>query len=172
MRKILFIWFVVSINYSGQNGILDDYITYGLKNNLTIQEKEFNIQQGISDLKNARGLFFPSIDIKSRYTRADGGRDINILVGDLVNPMQNALNSINPEFGFPANIPNIKVPFLRKEEQETKVSLVQPILQLGLFYNYSISNNLLEIKSLEKLIFTRSLIAEIKNGYLNILKAL
>ena len=140
MKYLMLVLYFLLINVGlAQNSIIENYIKIGLKNNLALQEKEFSVQQGIADLKNARGMFFPSIDIKSRYSKADGGRDIDILVGDLVNPMQSALNSLNPQFGFPANIPNIKVPFLRKEEQETKVSLVQPIVQPALFYNYSIS---------------------------------
>ncbi len=154
----------------GQNSVLDSYIEIGLKNNLALQNKEYSLQQSLTGLQKARGMFLPSLDIKSRYTRADGGREIDILVGDLVNPMQHALNSLNPNFGFPANIQNESIPFLRKEEHDTKVSLVQPIIQPALFYNYSINKNLVQIQKLEKNIYTRKLIANIKIAYINILK--
>lgn len=170
MKYLIMILFSGTLLSFAQNKIIDDYINVGIKNNLALQQQEFSLQQSLEDLNIARGMFFPSIDIKARYTRAGGGRDIDILVGDLVNPIHSALNFVNPQFGFPGNIQNEKIPFLRSKEHETKISLVQPIIQPSLFYNYSIKNNLVEIKKLEKNIYKRNLIFEIKTAYLSILK--
>lgn len=172
MKYVLIMFFVFGISKTiGQDLIIDQYISEGLQNNLALKQHEFSLQQSMAELEEARGMFFPSIDIKARYTRAGGGRDIDILVGDLVNPIHNALNYINPSFGFPGNIQNEKIPFLRTEEHETKVSVVQPLIQPALFFNYSIKSNLLNIQKLEKNIFKRKLIADIKTAYLAYLKA-
>ena len=172
MKNILILLIVFGFGKTiGQNLIIDQYINEGIQNNLALKQHEFSLQQNLAQLNEAKGMFFPTIDIKARYTRAGGGRDIDILVGDLVNPIHNALNAINPSFGFPGNIQNENIPFLRKEEHETKVSLVQPIIQPALFFNYSINSNLLNIQKLEKDVFKRKLIADIKSAYLSFLKA-
>jgi len=87
----------------------------------------------------------------------------------LVNPIYSALNFLEPQFQFPNNISNESVPFLRKEEHETKVTLLQPIIKPQLFYNYSIKDKLVNIQNLEKKIFARKLISDIQNGYLTVL---
>jgi outer membrane protein len=173
MKYIILSLVLLSFSFTyAQNEIINNYIKLGIDNNLALKQKDFSLQQSIADLDEARGMFLPSIDFKARYTRADGGRDIEILVGDLVNPMQNALNGINPNFNFPANIQNEIIPFLRKEEQETKVSLVQPIIQPALFYNYSIKSSLVDIQTFKKKIYARKLISDIKTGYLSVLKTI
>lgn len=168
LKYLLFLFFI-NLIYA-QNDVVENYIELGIKNNLALKQKDFSLQQSVADLDVARGMFFPSIDIKARYTRAGGGRNIDMLIGDLVNPVYFALNSLNPQFGFPTNIPNVTIPFLRREEHETKVSLVQPIIQPALFYNYSIKNSLVDIQSFEKNVYTRKLISDIKKGYLAVLK--
>lgn len=170
MYRYLIILIVFTEIVIGQNLIIDKYIKLAIQNNLYIKQQTFTVQQSFTDLDEARGLFFPSVDLKARYTRADGGRQIEIPVGDLVNPIYTALNIVNPQFGFPTNIPNESVPFLRKEEQETKVSLLQPIVQPELFYNYSIKSNLVEIEKLGRDISIREIIHETKRSYLNILR--
>ncbi len=172
MKYILIFCLIFEVGQiKGQNPIIDQYINEGIRNNLSLKQHEFSLKQSIAELDKAKGMFFPSIDVKARYTRAGGGRNIDILVGDLVNPIHQALNAINPSFGFPGNIPNEKVPFLRKEEHDTKISLVQPLIQPALFYNYSINSSLLNIQKLEKNVFKRKLIADIKYSYLSFLKA-
>jgi len=168
--KLLLVLLSFSTIYC-QNDIIEKYIILGIDDNLALKQKDFSLQQSIADLDEARGMFFPSIDIQARYTRAGGGREIDMLIGDLVNPIQNALNNISPQFAFPANTSNVRIPFLRKEEHETKVSLVQPIIQPALFYNYSIKNSMVDIKTLERKVYVRELIANIKNGYLAVLRS-
>lgn len=169
MINILIISLFITNLLFAQNSIIDQYIKLGLENNLTLKEKEFSLQQSILDLDEARGMFFPSIDVKARYTRSDGGRNIDIPIGDLVNPIYSALNFLEPQFQFPNNISNESVPFLRKEEHETKVTLIQPIIKPQLFYNYSIKDKIVNIQNLEKKIFARKLISDIQNGYLTVL---
>lgn len=172
MKKIISILIFFSPYLFGQSIILDDYIKFGLKNNLALKQKIFALDQSITDLKQARGMFFPSIEINARYSRAGGGRVIDIPIGDLVNPIHQGLNFLNPSFNYPTNIPNGVTRFLREEEHETKISLIQPIIQPALFYNHSIKSNLVDIQKAEKTIYSRNLIADIKEAYFNYLKSL
>jgi len=77
-----------------QDDPLENYIRVGLESNLALQQQKFSLAQSIEALNEARGKYFPSIDIGARYTRAGGGREIIIPVGDLVNPIYKTLNAL------------------------------------------------------------------------------
>jgi outer membrane protein len=176
MHKILFVFsimlFVQSVYAS--DGVLDGYISEGLQNNLTLKQKEFSLQKSIYELREARGKFLPSLSIEGRYSRAGGGRTIEFPVGDLMNPVYNAINATRMEAGqTPINFPvlqNEEIPFLRKKEQETKLRLNQVIFQPALYYNQKIKSDLKSIHEYDINIYKRQLIAEIKSAYLNYLK--
>jgi outer membrane protein len=151
--------------------VLDSYIEYGLKNNLVLRQHHFSYKRSVAALYEARGMFLPSISIEARYTRAGGGRIIDFPVGDLMNPVYSTLNDLLGVPAFPTDLPNESIPFLREEEQDTKLRLVQPIFQPGIFYNYRIQKDLKEIESFSRDLYTRQLIADIKTAYFNYLKA-
>lgn len=148
--------------------ILDDYIQRGLDNNLALKQMEFSLKQSIAALDEARGLFFPNVSINARYTRSGGGRTIDFPVGDLMNPVYQTLNQILGQSRFPV-IENEQIKFLREEEQETKISLVQPIFQPEVFYNYKIKSDLTKVQKAERNVYARALIADIKSAYYNYL---
>lgn len=128
----------------------------------------------LAALKEAKGLFFPSIGIESRYTRAGGGRMIEIPIGDLMNPLGEKLNKLLALVGqppsFPTNMENEIVPFLREEEHETKIRVMQPVFHPALFYNMKLRKNIKDFQETEQNIYTRHLVCDIKIGYFNYLK--
>ncbi|MBN2104944.1 TolC family protein [bacterium] len=159
----------------GQAAVLDEYLHIALKQNLALQEKTFSLQQSIAALKEARGMFLPSVSLEARYSRAGGGREISIPVGDLMNPVYKALNQLYAESGktagFPENIPNVSEPFLREKEHETKIRFIQPVFQPGIYHNYKIKQDLLDIERASRNIYARHLVADVKTAYFNYLKA-
>ncbi len=171
MKKILLLFLSIFISSYAQDEILENYINVGINNNLALKQKQFSLEQSIADLDEARGMFFPTLDISARYSRAGGGRDIIFPVGDLFNPIYGTLNALSHSQIYPTDLGNEVIPFLRKKEHDTKISLVLPIIQPALFYNYSIKSNLFEIKEAEKNAYTRSLISEIKIAYYNYQKS-
>jgi outer membrane protein len=173
MQKHLFLFIITFFIHTVQAdiSILDEYIQFGLENNLALQQKKFSLKQSIHALKEARGMFLPSISIDARYSRAGGGRIIDFPAGDIVNPMHQALNYLlgQPNL-FPANLENVQTPFLREEEQETKIRLIQPIFQPNIYYNYKIQAKLKDIQQTEKKLFSRELVKNIKIAYYSYLK--
>ena len=170
MRKYLILLsiFISLNNLYPENDILNEYIRLGLESNLALKQKNFSLEQSIQALKEARGMFFPSISIDARYSKAGGGRVIDFPVGDIINPMHTALNALLGQPGlFPANLENVRTPFLREKEHETKIRLIQPIFQPAIYYNYKIKSDLRKIEQMEKNIFSRQLIKDIKNAYFN-----
>lgn len=170
---IFFLWFVTSSHAS--ETILEKYIEQGLANNLALKQKEFSLEKSLHALREARGMFLPSLGIEARYTRAGGGREIEFPVGTLMNPVYSTLNQLLTMFGQPAQFPtdlqNEIIPFLREEEHETKLRLVQPIFQPAIYYNYKLKKNMRQAQEAETVIFRQQLITDIKTAYFNYLKS-
>jgi len=157
-----------------QNEVLDQYIQQGLENNLALQQKNFSYQHSQAVLKEARGLFMPSVNIEARYSRAGGGRIIEFPVGDLLNNVYFTLNSMLEQQGqgrpFPQSLQNEKINFLREEEHDTKIRAVQPVFNSSIYFNYKIKSDLQNSKAAEMQAYKRQLAAEIKTAYYNYLK--
>jgi len=176
MIKYLFLilMFVIFTPLFPQPLILETYVEDCLKHNLAFKQKQFSLEQSLQALKQARGMFLPAIGIEARYSRAGGGRLIELPIGDLMNPVYATLNQILTTVGqpprFPTNIPNEVFPFLREEEHETKIRLIQPIFQPALLFNYKIKTHLKQAKTIELEIFKKQLIRDLKTAYFNYLK--
>lgn len=171
-KVTIMLLFTLLASITAQDAVLERYIKSGLENNLALKQKEFSLQKSIASLDDARGMFMPSVSINARYTRAGGGRTIDFPVGDLVNPIYGGLNQLLGSNVYPTDIANEEINFLRKKEHETKISLVQPIFQPQIYFNYKLNNNLVEIKKAEKEVYARELIAEIRKAYYNYRKTL
>lgn len=160
---------------AAEAGVLNSYIEAGLQNNLALQQEEFSLQQSLSALKEARGMFGPSISIEARYTLAGGGRVIEFPVGDLVNPIHRTLNQLLAVQGqsppFPGDLANEVIPFLRRQEHETKLRVVQPLFQPALYYNARIKDHQSGVQRAGLAAFKRQLVLDIKVAYANYLKA-
>ncbi len=160
---------------NGSIGVMDKYIQIGLKSNLALKQQEFSLEKSLKALKEAKGMFLPSISIEARYSRAGGGRVIDVPIGDMVNPIHMTLNQLLMFHGFapvyPANIPNERIPFLRETEHDTKLRVVQPIFQPAIYYNVKIKRDLTGIERARLNVFKRQLTADIKNAYFTYLQA-
>ena len=158
----------------GQQDILDSYVNEGLENNLMLKQKRITLKQSLEALNEARGMFLPSLNVEARYSRAGGGRMIDIPIGDLMNPVNSTLNELLASVGqppsFPTDLPNENIPFLREEEHETKLRLVQPIFNPAIYYNVKIRSQQSQLSELDLSLFRKTLIADIKTAYLNYLK--
>jgi outer membrane protein TolC len=153
-----------------QNPVLKEYIREGLESNQGMKQKQLDYAVNLAALKEARGLFFPDISFNARYTLAEGGRMIEFPVGDLLNPVYSTLNMLTGSNDFP-QIENQAFPFYRPTEQETKLSLVQPIFNSDLIQNYHIRKQYTEIAQIDLDRYKRELIKEISKAYYEYQKA-
>lgn len=109
---------------------LERYVDLALERNLGLRSADLAVQRERVERRDLRAGLLPSIRFAARYSRADGGRVIDIPVGDLVNPVYGALETL-PEFpsgSFP-DVANRAIPFLREREQETRLELRQTLLR-------------------------------------------
>ena len=147
--------------------VLDEYIKTGLAGNLALQQKEAQYQKSIEALNEARALFYPDLSFNARYTVSEGGRVINLPVGDMLNPVYNTLNALTASHNFP-NIENQQINFLRPHEHETKIRLVQPLFNTEIYYNSRIRKEMTGYQSADMEQYKRELVAEIKKAYYNL----
>jgi len=166
---ILFFLYIASGSIA-QEDILEKYVQQGLSNNLALKQKQFSFEQSMEALKQARGLFLPTVNIEARYSHSGGGRVIDIPIGDLMNPVYGTLNQLIGQTVFPTNLPNERIPFLREKEHDTKVRVIQPLFQAPIYYNYKIQSNLKQVQSAAVEIFKQQLAEDIQTAYFNYLK--
>ena len=110
--------------------IADELVAEALDSNLGLRAVEAGVDQRLASLDEARARFLPTIDLQLRYSRADGGREIEFPVGDLLNPVYSSLNSLLAAAGQPAPftpVANQSFSFLREREQDSSLRLTQPL---------------------------------------------
>lgn len=178
IKMQLFLIFLTLINLIYSNAdekitisktILDNYIEVGLNNNLALQEKEFDLEYSVQVLKEARGMFFPTVTLNSRYTWADGP-DMTFPAGEMLNPIYEALNSLHG-LNFPTDLGDQVIYGVPEREQETSIRIIQPLFIPRVYFNLRLNARLSDARETDILIYKRQLTSEIKQAYFNYLKA-
>ena len=167
MRKLLLLTIVYTtliFPAGGQNPLLEEYIADGMESNHALRQRQLDYSISLAALKEARGLFFPEINVNARYTMADGGRVIEFPVGDLLNPVYNTLNLLTASQQFP-QIENEEFNFYRAKEHETKISVVQPIFNSDIIHNARIKGAQAALSAIDIDQYKRELVMEIKTAY-------
>jgi outer membrane protein len=94
--------------------------------NLELEGASAGVGERLAALDQARARYLPSLDFSARYSAADGGRTVDFPVGDLLNPVYATLNQLTGSARF-APVANQEIEFQRTREQDTKLSLTQPL---------------------------------------------
>ncbi len=172
MRRIIItgICLVFFLPLLAQNEVIDEYVRVGLENNLALKQKQGSYEKSMQALREARGLFYPEVSLNARYSVADGGRIIEFPVGDLLNPVYSTLNTLTASTRFP-QIGNEEFSFLRSREHETKVSVVQPVINPGIIYANQVRESMTEVQRADLDAYRSELVAMIKTTYFNYLRA-
>nr|MCU0407175.1 TolC family protein [Ignavibacteriaceae bacterium] len=110
---------------SGQT-VVDDYVYEGLKNNIVLQQKKISYERAVYSLRSATSLFFPSVQLEASYVSGDGGRSIDIPVGDLLNPVYQTLNQLTGTNSFP-QIQNVSENLFPDDFYDVKLRTTMPI---------------------------------------------
>lgn len=150
--------------------LLDNYLREGLKSNLVLQEKNLTLKQAEHSLQIARSYFLPSVNLLADYTSGEGGRNIAIPVGDMLNPVYATLNQMTQSDAFP-QIENVEQNFFPKNFYDARIRTSMPLINTDLHYNKSIQGQQMLMKQYEVEAFKRQLVMEIKTSYYNLLSA-
>ena len=112
------------------DAVMSDYIRAGLQSNLALQEQEISYQRSIQALVEARGAYLPSLTLEGRYSRADGGRTIDLPIGSIINPIYATLNRLTRNQSPPGSFPPVadqQFALQRTREQQTAMRVSQPL---------------------------------------------
>ncbi|MNX40160.1 Outer membrane efflux protein [compost metagenome] len=162
---------IICFGYLGYSqSRLDSYIQTGLKNNEIIKQHNFDINKSMYALKEARSLFYPTVSLNGSYTKAEGGRTIDIPIGDMLNPVYNTLNQITNSNAFPA-LENQSVLINPDNFYDAKIHTTMPLLNYEIIYNERIKNQQTSLQKIELEIYQRELVKEIKIAYYKYLQS-
>ncbi|WP_281233744.1 TolC family protein [Flavobacterium gelatinilyticum] len=169
--KIKLTFAILCLGYSGyaQNK-LETYIKTGLKNNEVIRQHNFDINKSMYALKEARALFYPTVSLNGSYTKAEGGRTIDIPIGDMLNPVYNTLNQITNSNAFPM-LENQSVLINPDNFYDAKIHTTMPLLNFEIIYNKRIKAQQTTLQKIELEIYQRELVKEIKIAYYKYLQS-
>lgn len=172
MIKNAVILTVILLGYQGYSqSKLDGYIETGLKNNEVIKQHHFDINKSVYALKEARSLFYPTVSLNGSYTRAEGGRTIDIPVGDMLNPVYNTLNQMTNSKAFPT-LENQSVLINPNNFYDAKIHTTMPLLNFEIIYNERIKSQQASLQQIELEIYKRELVKEIKIAYYKYLQSI
>ncbi|MBT1701122.1 TolC family protein [Fulvivirgaceae bacterium PWU4] len=172
INRWLALFALVFFGAAGVNGqsALDNYVSEGLKNNIVLQQKKISLDKALLSLKIASGMFAPAVGIQGNYTSGNGGRNISLPVGDLLNPVYASLNQLTGSDQFP-QIENVNQNFLPNNFYDIKVRASMPLVNTDLIYNKKIQQQQVMLQEFEQDIYKRELIRNIKVAYFNYLSA-
>lgn len=151
--------------------ILDQYVKTGIENNLVLKQKMISLEKAMFSLKIANSYFFPTVQLLADYTSGEGGRSINIPVGDMLNSVYSTLNQLTQSNNFP-QIENVKEDFFPNQFYDIKLRTTVPIINTDLIFNKQIQSGLVKLQEFEVSAYKRELIKEIKTSYFNYLSLL
>ncbi len=109
--------------------VLSDLTAMALERNLGASERASDVEANRAAFDASRLAWRPTLSLDARFTRAGGGRTIDLPLGDLLNPVYQSLGSLTGQPGAFPVLDNQSIGFLREQEQETRVRLVQPVYQ-------------------------------------------
>lgn len=153
-----------------QSPVLDRYIQDGLQQNLVLQQKNVSLEKALYALKTAQSMYLPSVNFLFDYQTADGGRNIPLPLGDLLNGVYSTLNQLTASNNFPV-IKNESVNFLPKNFYDGKIRTTVPIINTDIGYNKKLQEQQLTLQGYEVETYKRELVKNIKTAYFNYLTA-
>jgi Outer membrane protein len=149
---------------------LNEYVKQGLESNLVLQQKNLSLKQAQHALQTARSYFLPTVTLLADYTSGEGGRNIAIPVGDMLNPVYATLNQMTQSDAFP-QIENVEQNFFPKNFYDARVRTTLPIINTDIHINQSIQGRQVMLKQYELETYRRELVLDIKATYFNLLSA-
>ena len=156
------------------DAVVAQLVRESLASNLQAQSAEATVAQRLAALDQARARYLPALDLDGRYTRADGGRTIDFPLGDLLNPVYATLNQLlvqqgqSPQFG---TVGNQRFSLLRTREQETKLTLTQPLYDARIPAAVAASRAQFDGASLGLAAFRAQLARDVRQAYYRWLRA-
>jgi outer membrane protein TolC len=172
MKRIYFILVILaSIHYTARSqAVLDQYVKQAIEQNRSVDEKQAIERRQEYALQHAGKLAGPEVNFLTTYTVAYKGRNIELPLGDLLNPVYSALNDITGTQNFPP-VANQEFNFLPNNFYDARFRITQPILQPEIKYNKLIKEEEVTLAGLQTNETIRDLTMQVKSAYLQWMRA-
>lgn len=108
--------------------VVEALVAEGLERNLGLAAQSLDLQRAEQALREARAVLRPQVDLTARYSVSRGGREIDVPVPELLNPVYATLNDLLAQQGQAAAFPQLErtaFSLLREHEQDTRITLRQ-----------------------------------------------
>lgn len=165
-RILIFTLYLLLCQVALGQEVLNTYIEEGLSNNLVIKEKNISLEKSLLALQDAKSYFLPSVDFSASYNLSNGGRTIDIPLGDLLNGVYSTLNQLTQSNRFP-QLDNVSEQFLPNNFYDARVRVSMPIFNPDLHYQKQIRDSQVQVSSYDLEIYKANLIEDIKVAYYN-----
>jgi outer membrane protein len=154
--------------------VVERYVAEGLRSNLALQSETLEVEKAMQALREARARLFPELSLQARFTRNEGGREIDLPFGTALNPVYSTLNDLLAAQGQAPAFPQVQdatIQFVREEEQDTRLLLRQPIYAPAIPAAVRAQRALLDASNFNRMALARALRRDITLAYLDWLKA-
>ncbi|MDQ3143187.1 MAG: TolC family protein [Bacteroidota bacterium] len=133
---ILLLWLIAvgQLKLQAQSKNLDLYLLQLESTHPEIIKARLAEQKSILGIKESRTYYLPDIQFLGSYTMSQGGRRIDLPVGDLLNPVYMSLNKLNNSNQF-TTIENTSVALLPNNFHDIKFRITQALYRPELSIN-------------------------------------
>ncbi|MDF2381433.1 TolC family protein [Nostoc ellipsosporum NOK] len=153
-----------------QNELLQQYIDSAFAKNIVLEQKNISLEKANAALEIAKSWSYPAVNFQFGYQTADGGRDIYLPLGDLLNGVYATLNQLTASNAFP-QLENQRINFLPKNFYDGRVRTTMPIINEDIRYGKKISRQQITLSEIEIDLYKRELVKNIKTAYYQYLTA-
>jgi outer membrane protein TolC len=163
-RKLIFLFLLGCTATLRAQPMLDRYITEAFANNQGLKQQNINLDKALYALDEARSFYLPNISFNANYTLADGGRTIDLPIGDLMNPVYSTLNQLTASNRFP-QISNETVLLNPNNFYDAKLHTTLPLINMEIGYNKRIKKEMIGRQQAAVNVYKRELVKDIKTAY-------
>ncbi len=167
---LLFINWILIAQLGFSQSILDQYVEEGIRNNQQLLRKQLDSKIALENTNQAKSLFLPNASLDASYLIANGGRTINLPLGDLFNPVYQSLNQLTGSNNFPESIENQEEQLLPDGFHDTKIRIIQPLINSNIYYGYKARKSQLSMQEAKEKAYENQLRFQIKKAYYDYLK--
>lgn len=171
--SMIILWLVITSNQviAQQHNQLDEYISQAFAQNQSLKQQQFDLEKAMFALKEAKAMYLPTISVLGSYTKAAGGRTIDVPVGDLVNPIYTALNELTASNKYP-QLANQSFLLNPDNFYDLKVRTSLPLVNAEIRYNKLIKKELISNQQASYNVYKRALVKDVKLAYYRYYQAL
>lgn len=165
-KRLLFIVAILGLvnHLQSQDTLLAHYIHEAFTRNQGLQQRNFQLDKSLYALQEAKSLFYPSVSLVGDYTRAGGGRTIDIPVGDMLNGVYSSLNQLTGSNQFP-QLKNQSVLLNPNDFYDARLHATLPLINTEIWYANKIRRENISLQQASVNVYKRKLVRDIKTAY-------